>query len=119
MQPQPFNVVCLSLVINFVPDAALRGLMLLRTREFLSDSGLLYVVLPLPCLNNSRYLTHELFVEILKSMQMELEQHHFSNRIAFYLFRRNDNLEFTRKDYPKKLLKPKGKRNNFCIVVKH
>jgi 25S rRNA (adenine2142-N1)-methyltransferase len=43
-----FHVLCLALVINFVPVAQKRGEMLIRCKDFLLDDGLLYIVLPAP-----------------------------------------------------------------------
>lgn len=76
---EKFDVLSLSLVLNYVPEAGRRGNMLLRTREFLrkalnktlitqadaksSSPALstilpcLFVVLPLACMENSRYMT--------------------------------------------------------------
>jgi 25S rRNA (adenine2142-N1)-methyltransferase len=43
-----FHVICMALVINFVPSAQKRGDMLLRCRDFLLETGLVYIVLPSP-----------------------------------------------------------------------
>lgn len=48
MNKDKFDIVCLSLVVNFVTDPAKRGEMLQKTRAFLVDRGILYIVLPLP-----------------------------------------------------------------------
>lgn len=45
-----FDVVCLSLVINFVGSIPDRTEMLRRAHDFLEPDGLLFVVLPLACL---------------------------------------------------------------------
>ncbi|KND02092.1 uncharacterized protein SPPG_02592 [Spizellomyces punctatus DAOM BR117] len=37
--------------------------LLVRTREHRNENGLLYIVLPSPCVLNSRYMTHERFIE--------------------------------------------------------
>jgi 25S rRNA (adenine2142-N1)-methyltransferase len=60
--PEPkdkYNIVCLSLVINFVADPSRRGLMLSIVRKHLVDGGWFYLVLPLPCVNNSRYFSKD------------------------------------------------------------
>ena len=45
-----FDVVCLSLVVNFVGSIPDRTAMLRRAHDFLGCDGLLFVVLPLACL---------------------------------------------------------------------
>ena len=45
---QPFDVLCLSLVLNYVETDHLRGEMLRRASLFLKQGGILYLVLPLP-----------------------------------------------------------------------
>lgn len=51
-----------------------------------STTGYLYIVLPLPCINNSRYLDHDRFTAMLQHLECHLLQHHFSKKLAFYLF---------------------------------
>jgi 25S rRNA (adenine2142-N1)-methyltransferase len=45
--------------------------MLSLAHSFLKPEGLLYLVLPLPCLTNSRYTNHERFTSILKTLGWE------------------------------------------------
>ncbi|KAF7295257.1 25S rRNA adenine-N(1) methyltransferase [Mycena indigotica] len=52
-----WDAISLSLVLNFVPEARDRGRMLSLAHRFLVPEGLLFLVLPLPCVSNSRYLT--------------------------------------------------------------
>jgi 25S rRNA (adenine2142-N1)-methyltransferase len=49
-----YDVIVLSLVMNFVGDASMRGVMIKRCAELLGEGGLLFLVLPEPCLYNSR-----------------------------------------------------------------
>jgi 25S rRNA (adenine2142-N1)-methyltransferase len=49
-------VVVLSLVINFVGDPRRKGEMLVRCRTLVRDGGNLFIVLPLACMDNSRYI---------------------------------------------------------------
>ncbi|KAI9137485.1 putative methyltransferase-domain-containing protein [Paraphysoderma sedebokerense] len=62
-----FDIVCLSLVLNFLGSPSQRLLMLEKATRHLSINGLnlMYIVLPLPCLRNSRYMTEEFFVQRL------------------------------------------------------
>ncbi|EIM82491.1 uncharacterized protein STEHIDRAFT_161028 [Stereum hirsutum FP-91666 SS1] len=54
-----WDIVSLSLVVNFVPERKDRGKMLTLAHTMLRPKGLLFLALPLPCVLNSRYTTHE------------------------------------------------------------
>ncbi|KAI8922683.1 putative methyltransferase-domain-containing protein [Entophlyctis helioformis] len=125
-----FDVVCLSLVVNFVGDTAARGTMISRTRQFLVAKGLVYIVLPLPCITNSRYMTHELFVDMLDSLDFDLVEHHHARKLAYYLFRWRSQTSLIEsaaksrtggltvpKAFPKKVIRNGGGLNNFCILL--
>ncbi|KAJ8328289.1 hypothetical protein BDV3_005550 [Batrachochytrium dendrobatidis] len=111
-----FHVLCLSLVINFVGDPAARGLMLSLSRSFLLSSGLLYIVLPLPCITNSRYMTHVYFISLLESLSFELVKHHHARKLAYYLFKKSDSSAISAL-FPKKILRDGGGHNNFAITL--
>ncbi|KAI1295058.1 hypothetical protein EDD11_008050 [Mortierella claussenii] len=125
-----FNVVCLSLVINFVGDPAQRGEILRHSTRFLvPGSGILYLVLPLPCIQNSRYMDHELLLEMMHTLgYTTLVSYHFAKKLAYYAFR----LDASSKDsqhpskktsrpasrqqqslFPKKLRHDKPNRNKY------
>ena len=63
---EAFDILSLSLVLNFVPDPTQRGEMLKRVTQFLRPIAegqpgnaflpVLFLVLPLPCVNNSNFL---------------------------------------------------------------
>ncbi|KAG9296242.1 hypothetical protein G9A89_014834 [Geosiphon pyriformis] len=91
-----FDIVCLSLVINFVGDPIKRGAMLHRTIEFLNPEGL----------------------QIMESFKYEMLRHHFSRKLAYYLFRLNPDIKISRVSFEKKILHNGKGKNNFCIVVK-
>ncbi|TPX77998.1 hypothetical protein CcCBS67573_g00752 [Chytriomyces confervae] len=114
-----FDVLCLSLVVNFVDDPERRGIMLMRARQFLVPSGLLFIVLPLPCTKNSRYMTHERIVEICKAIGFEEIEFHFTKRLSYHLWRRVEGHN-TKKavSVEKKMVNPGAARNNFSIIVK-
>ncbi|KAF9986846.1 hypothetical protein BGZ75_001350 [Mortierella antarctica] len=126
---QLFDVVCLSLVVNFVGDPSQRGEILRQSTRFLvPGSGLLYLVLPLPCIQNSRYMDHELLVEMMASLGYSvLVNHHFAKKLAYYAFKLDAYSSSTNSSpstqrrgqplFPKKLRHDKPNRNNFCIVL--
>ncbi|KAJ3022343.1 hypothetical protein HKX48_006377 [Thoreauomyces humboldtii] len=113
-----YHCVCLSLVVNFVPDIEMRGDMLIHARRFLFPSGILFLVLPLPCIKNSRYMTHDHLVAILKSIGFAPVKHHFATKLAFYIVRRIERGTFVHKEWNKVQIHPGIDRNNFAIVVK-
>ncbi len=128
LEPRPFDVVCLSLVLNFVEMPLARGRMLLHARQFLEQSSaenwtpLLYIVLPLPCVSNSRYMTHEHFVALMKSIGFSAASHHHAKKIAYYLFeldreKSNDARSDAEKQSTKKKINDGKVRNNFCILL--
>ncbi|KAF9366942.1 hypothetical protein BGX34_000063 [Mortierella sp. NVP85] len=114
-----FDVVCLSLVINFVGDPAQRGEILRHSTRFLvPGTGILYLVLPLPCIQNSRYMDHELLMEMMTSLgYTTLIKHHFAKKLAYYAFRletapkNNKGLKAVRPLFSKKLRHDKPNRN--------
>lgn len=111
-----FDVVCLSLVVNFVGDPAQRGQILRHSTQFLvPGTGLLYLVLPLPCIQNSRYMDHELLVEMMDSIGYStLVDHHFAKKLAYYVFKldaRPTGSKKGTKSFPKKMRHDKPNRN--------
>ena len=118
-----FHVVSLSLVVNFLPSNSLRGEMLRRSRHFLLPGGLLYVVLPLHCITNSRYLTHDHFTHLVTEGigQFLLTDYRFSKKLAFYVFTHiptsETTLEKTHNPQKKRLLAEGPSMNNFCITL--
>ena len=60
-----FDVIVNSMVINSVPSPQTRGAMLTKMYSQLNPSGYLFLMLPLLCLNNSKYLTKSIFVDML------------------------------------------------------
>ncbi|KAL6052435.1 25S rRNA (adenine2142-N1)-methyltransferase [Balamuthia mandrillaris] len=87
-----FDVIVLSLVLNFVGDPRRRGEMLCHCANLLkAGTGHLFVVLPLPCLSNSRYLNHGLFLRLMEEgLGFTFAGNKKSNKLAFYIFRKQD-----------------------------
>ncbi|KAI8645365.1 putative methyltransferase-domain-containing protein [Parasitella parasitica] len=119
-----FDIVCLSLVINFVGDPKDRGQMLKHTRNFFSLPSItdrlhhLYLVVPLPCINNSRYMTHEHLLKMMGSIgYTRCIHHHFSNKLAYYLFELTSLTDTNNVSWKKKILQDGGGRNNFAVVM--
>ncbi|KXS12936.1 hypothetical protein M427DRAFT_113695 [Gonapodya prolifera JEL478] len=168
---EKFHALGLSLVVNFVGDAEERGFMLSRSRLFLrppspsppnvakslfsptstsptSDSlppSLICIVLPAPCVLNSRYLDAERLEQMMRHLGFTLDRWKVSrgkagekkgkggSGLAYYIFSwrnwgsgwerlvaREDSVREKRLPavkFPKKQLFPGPGKNNFTIVL--
>lgn len=124
---EKFDIISLSLVLNYVPDAVARGEMLRRTCKFLrlgkqskeaeenSTIPALFLVLPAPCVMNSRYLTEEHLTLIMNTLGFVLMHNKLSAKLVYYLWRYQSG--GTHKPVPKKILRAGGNRNNFCVIL--
>lgn len=126
-----FEIISLSLVVNYVPDATVRGQMLLRTLEFLCDSKVsltakssinqfpsLFLVLPRSCVSNSRYFSVERLTELMTLIGYEQIESKYTNKLAYFLWK---VVRPPRKPLPpfaKKEVNPGRDRNNFVVVLK-
>ena len=143
-----YDVLSLSLVVNFVGDARERGKMLRHTIGFLrhetkGKNGLeseesnrekllpaLFLVLPLPCVDNSRYLTEDRLSDIMKSLGYEKTRVKRSGKLYYSLWRLGspsvsyvDGVEEdvakegVSRTFKKGELRKGKDRNNFCIIL--
>lgn len=126
-----FDIISLSLVVNYVPDAPGRGAMLRRTLSFLRPTTdldqadplgqffpSLFLVLPRPCVDNSRYLTEDHLAAIMESLGYVLVRRKLSSKLIYGLWHLSDPTAVQRKiRFKKKEVNPGAARNNFAIVV--
>ncbi|KAJ1721571.1 25S rRNA (adenine2142-N1)-methyltransferase [Coemansia erecta] len=112
----PFEVISLSLVVNFIGDPGRRGDMLRQAAKLLTPDGLLFLVLPRSCVANSRYLDDERLLAIMECLGFAQLQSHHTAKLAHYLYRFNGPSE-SNESFKKKLLYSEGGRNNFSIVI--
>ncbi|KXX79471.1 hypothetical protein MMYC01_203712 [Madurella mycetomatis] len=125
-----FDIISLSLVLNFVPDPKGRGEMLRRTVRFLHAPGRhlddpqlaasfpsLFLVLPAPCVTNSRYLDEERMASIMASLGYTKTASKTTQRLVYYLWRRDSSDEGAQRSFPKKEIRPGPNRNNFAVVL--
>lgn len=130
-----FDIISLSLVLNYVPDAPGRGEMLKRTCQFLDarhridrDAGIqavfpaLFVVLPAPCITNSRYMDEARLGEIMNSLGYVLLQRKQTAKLVYYLWQLKSSpsegrMKTKTRKFPKKEVNPGAGRNNFSVVV--
>ncbi|KAL7421307.1 25S rRNA (adenine2142-N1)-methyltransferase [Cryptotrichosporon argae] len=120
------DIVSCSLVLNFVADAAERGRMLQLCRAQLrqAPSSLLFIVLPTPCVANSRYTTPASFAALVRSLGFELrhERTRAGGKVSYWLWawrkRTPADADAARDWAAKRVLADGPKRNNFAIVLK-
>ncbi|KAF2261046.1 hypothetical protein CC78DRAFT_561930 [Lojkania enalia] len=136
---EAFDIISLSLVLNYVPDAAHRGEMLKRIARFLRESPerflresperflrespesnatilpALFLVLPLPCVQNSRYLDERLLLEIMENLGFCLTHCRNTPKLCHYLLQMVG--KSNRVKTGKKMIRDGPAMNNFCVVV--
>ncbi len=116
-----FDGVSCSLVLNFVPVAE-RGPFLLHLCKFLPfsreqrASPWLFLVLPAPCVKNSRYFDQDVLTQIMRVLGFTEIKRKITDRIAYWLFQRTGEIT------PGQLFKKKERhagssRNNFFIPL--
>lgn len=117
-----FHLISLSLVLNFVPDPTGRGDMLKRCVEFLAPEcpislpPTLFLVLPVACVDNSRYCTPERLLEILASLGFQLTQSKRTSKLIYQLWSHTGKA--SPRPFKKEMLHPGHKRNNFAIILR-
>jgi 25S rRNA (adenine2142-N1)-methyltransferase len=119
-----FHIISLSLVLNYVSDAASRGAMLARLPKFLEKPPQgemlpsLFLVLPLACVANSRYLTEERLCYIMRALGFQLSKQKTTSKLYYALWKfepinRRSGLPHIRKEE----LRSGTTRNNFAITL--
>ena len=123
-----FDIVSLSLVINYVPSPAQRGEMLKRipkflrpsTKEHISSSNghfpSLFLVLPAPCVANSRYLNEDRLRDIMESIGSTLKHRKLTSKLVYYLWVFSNGSCLPKK-FAKSEINPGQSRNNFAITL--
>lgn len=126
-----FDLVSLSLVLNYVPDPAGRGDMLRRTTQFLRRSTeqepgnpasslfpSLFLVLPAPCVTNSRYLDEARLRGIMGTLGYTPVKRKLSAKLIYGLWRHEDTAEAAKQaNWKKEEVRPGGSRNNFAVTM--
>ncbi|KAI1429405.1 putative methyltransferase-domain-containing protein [Xylaria sp. FL1777] len=121
-----FDIISLSLVLNFVPDAQGRGDMLLRTLDFLKPHTTtshdafpcLFLVLPAPCVTNSRYMDEPLLERIMNALGYMKTHNKITQKLVYYLWRRVSRVPAEVPAFRKAELRSGSTRNNFSIVLR-
>lgn len=123
-----FDVISMSLVLNFVPTPLDRGKMLRRTCQFLAKVRTLnlppaaalyfptlFLVLPAACVANSRFMSEPHLNLIMASLGYVLHLRKQTTKLVYYLWILQDSPE--PKAFPKKEMNSGHDRNNFSIVL--
>ncbi|KAH8879405.1 hypothetical protein GQ53DRAFT_789334 [Thozetella sp. PMI_491] len=124
-----FDIISLSLVLNFVPDPRQRGEMLRRTLDFLhlpkhlpqhlkGYFPSLFLVLPAPCISNSRYLDEERLEAMMLSFGYSKVASKATQRLVYYLWKRDSASSSAAMPFAKNIIRTGSSRNNFAIVIK-
>jgi len=95
-------------------------LQLCRAQLKPQPSSLLFIVLPLPCVTNSRYTTVESFNALVADVGFELVHQRWkpNGKVAYWLWRWSDNAALDLRRWKKKQLRNDGKtRNNFTVLI--
>ena len=120
-----FDIVSLSLVVNFVGDSVERGEMLKRGASFLRpysihEKGIfpgLFLVLPAPCVRNSRYLDEERLEAIMGSLGYKKAKRKLSSKLVYYLWKYETGEAVRSQVFNKAEIRSGRSRNNFAIVL--
>lgn len=125
-----FDIISLSLVLNFVPDAIGRGAMLLRTLDFLKQPDMthpselrdlfpsLFMVLPAPCVTNSRYMNESHMESIMSTLGYVKARSKITQKLVYYLWVRKSAIQSSSVTFKKLELRSGHSRNNFAVVIR-
>ncbi|OTA66759.1 hypothetical protein K449DRAFT_239575 [Hypoxylon sp. EC38] len=125
-----FDIISLSLVLNFVPDAIGRGAMLLRTLDFLKQPDTtrpselrdlfpsLFMVLPAPCVTNSRYMNESHMESIMSTLGYVKARSKITQKLVYYLWVRKSAIQSPPVTFKKLELRSGHSRNNFAVVLR-
>ncbi|SMN19556.1 similar to Saccharomyces cerevisiae YBR141C BMT2 Putative S-adenosylmethionine-dependent methyltransferase [Maudiozyma saulgeensis] len=120
-----FDLISCSLVLNFVPTPLERGQMCRRFKFFLKNNSnntrYIFIVLPLPCLSNSRYITPERFHDMMLSLGYEKLRYQEAKKVCYALYQWDKNLENEetqkKRFMTKRQCRDGPKMNNFNILL--
>ncbi|GJE86783.1 25S rRNA adenine-N(1) methyltransferase [Phanerochaete sordida] len=118
---EQWDLISLSLVVNFVPEPKDRGRMLRLAHAMLKPEQYLFLALPLPCIMNSRYCTAEHIERLMAALSFKQVKTRWreGGKMAYWLFQKvapAAPLDAT--PYEKKaVLRTGNDRNNFSIVL--
>ncbi|XP_054753468.2 uncharacterized protein LOC129259191 isoform X2 [Lytechinus pictus] len=113
-----YDIIVLSLVLNFVSSPSQRGEMLKRCQTLCRQEGHIFIMLPRACLDNSRYFDHTLFEQMMESLNFDLVAKHDSKKLSFLMFRKAEKRKEGKTSFHKREVRNGTRCNNFCIVMR-
>lgn len=119
-EEEEFDGISVSLVLNFVPISQ-RSEFLHHLTKFLpvsSDTNTrwMFLVMPLPCIKNSRYMNKKIFVDMLGVLGFTVLKERMTDRIVYWLFARTRETKTGLTFKKKEVLSGSG-RNNFWLPL--
>lgn len=128
LQSAGFDVVSLSLVLNFVENAIDRGRMLRKAGHLLRvchEHGppysdyfpCLFLVLPAQCIQNSRYLDADLLRTMMDHLGFQCMREKQSAKLIYQLWRYERIEARAKQVFKKREVRSGSTRNNFAIVL--
>ena len=133
LEVEGFDIISLSLVVNYIGDAKARGNMLRRvssslrprvpqrrsSQDALLPLPMLFLVLPASCVTNSRYLSEERLENIMKGLGYSVARKKLSAKLVYYLWCFSDKQVSGNQDlqWKKEEIRKGVRRNNFAIIL--
>eukprot|EP00038_Savillea_parva_P010850 m.193253 g.193253 ORF g.193253 m.193253 type:complete len:289 (-) comp18880_c0_seq1:1485-2351(-) len=114
----PYDVVSLSLVVNFVPEPRRRGEMLRRACRMVKPHGIVFIVLPRACVENSRYTTVDSLQAVCEALGLTVTKQHLSAKLVYFVCELTHPAKHRSPDpapFKRRLLRPGADRNNFHV----
>jgi 25S rRNA (adenine2142-N1)-methyltransferase len=96
-----------------------RMLQLIRQHLLPSPSSLLFLVLPLPCITNSRYLSRGLLIQIMAEVGFSMvhERSKAGGKVGYWLFKWAEPVAPTARTRRKRIICDGPGKNNFAVVL--
>lgn len=98
------------------------GKMLRLIHGQLRDNGHVFLVLPRPCIENSRYLDNELLTRIMRHVGFKevVRKDKEGAKVVYSLWQKQKPIRDSAATElaTKRVLRTGGKRNNFCVLLK-
>jgi 25S rRNA (adenine2142-N1)-methyltransferase len=98
------------------------GKMLRLIHGQLRDNGHVFLVLPRPCIENSRYLDNELLTRIMRHVGFKevVRKDKEGAKVVYSLWQKLKPIQDSAAAElaTKRVLRTGGKRNNFCVLLK-
>lgn len=114
MPYEQFDVISLSLVLNYVATPQARGEMLKKCHKCLVEDGLLFFVLPKACTDNSRYCDDRQMDLIFRSVGFKPIQSRKTDKLVYYLLKK---IVGSNEKVRKQQVNEHKKLNNFCVTI--